>query len=243
MVRSAIRQAVDQDPVFTWRGRDVTRIENLSDIVFAIALGMLVSASAPPADFEGLNAHLASVVPITAGFLVMLSIWNRHFIFFRRYGLADQTIVFWNAILLLVVLFIAYPVRFCFDTLFAFLVGLATDDWSRMAAMDFTFERAGTIMVYFLLGFAGLGGIFAAMYRHALNRADLLDLSPAERALTRQTFWVEIAVIVIAVGAAGAAAFSPAGPFAGASLFLIWPASFLVERIFPLPKDDPAPIA
>ena len=112
MLRETIAQRLDHDPLFKWRGDHVTRIENLSDIVFALALGMLVSATSPPTNFSELGAHLLNIIPVAAGFGLLLNLWNAHFVYFRRYGLADGQTIFLNACLLLVVLFLAYPLRF-----------------------------------------------------------------------------------------------------------------------------------
>ena len=46
---------LDNDPNFRWRGQAVTRIENLSDIVFALALGMLITTADPLRTFDDLQ--------------------------------------------------------------------------------------------------------------------------------------------------------------------------------------------
>jgi hypothetical protein len=58
-----------------------------------------------------------SIIPIAAGFAMLVSIWNDHFLFFRRYALADGVIITLNTALLLLILYIAYPLRFVFDSL------------------------------------------------------------------------------------------------------------------------------
>jgi uncharacterized membrane protein len=40
---------------FRWRGENPTRVEALSDMVFAFALTLLVVSSAPPSSFVDLN--------------------------------------------------------------------------------------------------------------------------------------------------------------------------------------------
>lgn len=123
-IRESLTAHLDHDPLFVWRGQTVTRIENLSDIVFALALGMLVSSSSAPQTFSDLQQFLISIIPVTAAFAVLLSIWNRHFVFFRRYGLADGRVIFLNACMLFVVLFLAYPLRFAFDSFFAYVLAM-----------------------------------------------------------------------------------------------------------------------
>lgn len=117
MIREQIIQSRDHDPHFAWRTTEVLRIENLSDIVFALALGILVSAGSTIRTFSDLTGYLISIIPIAAGFAMLVSIWNDHFLFFRRYALADGRIIVLNTALLLI-LYIAYPLRFVFDSLF-----------------------------------------------------------------------------------------------------------------------------
>ena len=127
MIRGSISKGLDHDPNFRWRGEAVTRIENLSDIVFALAFGMLITAASPPQTMSDLSGFLFSIIPVTAAFAVLIGIWNHHFTFFRRYGVADKRIIFLNSILLFVVLYLAYPLRFAFDSLFAAITGLGGD--------------------------------------------------------------------------------------------------------------------
>lgn len=175
MIRSNLAEQLDDDPHFSWRGKTVTRIENLSDIVFALALGMLVSASSPPQTLTDLQQHMINIIPVAGGFLMMLVIWHAHFTFFRRYGVADGAIVALNAALLLLVLFVAYPLRFIFDNLLAFIIGNGGNDWSRMEAMGVSnYRQAGAIMGYFSVGYATIYLLINRMYGHVLRKSDVL---------------------------------------------------------------------
>ena len=109
MIRAAVKN-LDHDPEFVWRGKDVTRLENLSDIVFALAFGMIVSASSIPQNLQGLNEFLLGSPPVILAFIIMTQFWNQHFVFFRRYGLADRRIVLLNNLLLLSILLIKLPI-------------------------------------------------------------------------------------------------------------------------------------
>lgn len=72
MIRDVAVQHIDHDPDFNWRGKDVTRLENLSDIVFALAFGMIASASAAPATFSALNKYLYGAPPVILAFIIMV---------------------------------------------------------------------------------------------------------------------------------------------------------------------------
>lgn len=238
MLRDKITKQLDHDPHFTWRGHHVTRVENLSDIVFALALGLLVSASTPPATYQELFPHLMNIVPVAAGFAIMAAIWHAHFTFFRRYGVADGTIIVLNTILLLLILFIAEPLRFVFDSFFAFILGQA-GNWTRMEEMGITsYRQAGTILGWFSLGYAMVFGIIHQMYWHALKQADILDLSPVEKQITRRSIWAYRFEVLVASIAGIVAAFTLVGPFAGFLYMLNRPTALIIKRALRLPEQE-----
>ena len=240
MIRDTLVRELDHDPRFRWRGGSVTRIENLSDIVFAIALGMIVSTGSRPETFTQLTGQLVTIVPISAAFAILFLIWNAHYVFFRRYGLADGRIIFLNCVLLLLVLFTAYPLRFIFDSFFGFVWGMASDDWAFMQNAGLTFRTSGIIMGYFAIGYALIFLVISQMYAHALKRAGILDLTAVETAMTRQSVWFFRAEIVIILIVGILAVFTPMRAFAGFLMFLFWPADWLVARIIPVPEEHGA---
>lgn len=239
MIRETVMKELDHDPRFHWRGGSVTRIENLSDIVFALALGMIVSSASPPVTFTQLTDHLVTIIPVTAAFVLLFMIWNAHYVFFRRYGVADGTIIFLNCVLLLLVLFVAYPLRFIFESLYGFIEGLL-GDWSRLEAAEIQYREAGIIMGYFALGYGLVYLVISQMYVHALSKADLLGLTPAERAMTRQSIWIfRVQITVVAVTGI-CAVWTPMQAFSGWLMGLIWPAAMMVDRFVPIPEQEEA---
>lgn len=242
MLREAVNRELDHDPRFAWRGGSVTRIENLSDIVFALALGMIVSSAARPETFGELTYHLLTIIPVTAAFAILFMIWNAHYVFFRRYGVADGRIILLNCLLLLLVLFIAYPLRFIFDGLYGF-VEYMFGDISRLQAAGIGYRESGIIMGYFALGYGLIYLVVSQMYSHALNKADLLLLTKSEIAMTRRSIWTfRVQIIVVAVTGI-CAVWTPMYAFSGWIMGLIWPASMLVGYLIPVPETDDADAA
>ena len=238
MLRDHIARQTDQDPHFHWRGQNVTRIENLSDIVFALAFGMLVSASTPPTTYNELLDHLWLILPVVAGFSILVLIWNAHYVFFRRYGLTNATIVLLNAGLLLLVLFIAYPLRFIFDGLFGYLLGAIAGDWSRMVETGMGFQESSHIIAIFSLGYATVFVFIALMYGYALKKKDILALNPAELALTRRSVWHYWIDVPLGLSVAICALFTPMGPFSACLLALSGLSAFILRMRFPIPEDQ-----
>lgn len=240
MLRETAKTHLDHDPHFLWRGQSVTRIENLSDIVFALALGMLVSSSSAPETFPDLQRFLISIIPVTAGFAMLLLFWNSHFVFFRRFGLADGKIVFLNSALLFVVLYLAYPLRFAFDSFFAFVI-MILGDTTYVDAMRVTYSDSGVIMAYFSAGYAAYSVLLGAMYAHAQSKADALDLTVEERVITRQSTYSFFFSGLLATVIGASAWLTPLNGFAGFFYWIAGPGAWLISSLIKLPKpqDDP----
>lgn len=235
MIRDTIGKALDHDPEFRWRGEAVTRIENLSDIVFALALGMIVLSASVPQTFEELQTFLLSFIPAFASFSLLLQIWHGHFTFFRRFGVADNRIIAYNVALLFFVLFAAYPLRFAFEALFNFAYGFY-DNFERASAMRLDFRRSGLILSYFALGYAAINICFVLMYRHAIKKADLLELSVSERIISRGTLMHYYLMTVVCIITAVVCGLTPANGFGGFILTLNWPIARWVAKKY---KTDP----
>lgn len=236
-MRPSERLFTGQDPYFRWRGHDVTRVEYLSDIVFALAFGMVISNGTEPRTFDELNAFLISAVPVTAAFIFMVTLWNRHYTFFRRYALADGKTMFLNACLLLFVLFIAYPVRLIFDGLFGYILLMAGNE-SYVVQLDISFERAGIIMSYFASALVIIYVILAAMYGHALSRSEQINLSPVERHVTKMQVWLWGSSAIWAAVAGVLAVKSSLGGFAGFLMVFTGVTSGIIRRIMTPKKEE-----
>jgi len=202
------------DPDFEWRGTDVSRIENLSDIVFAIAFGFVVSAATLPRTYSELIAVLVGVLPVAAGFAVLISVWHYHYKFFRRIGSVTPTILWLNGALLFTVLYLAYPLRFSFEGLFAFMMS-ANGDFTRLDQLQVGWERSGHIMGFFAAGYAVLHLVFGGLYAHAARLSPQLSLTAREHALVREDrrFHIWAGILCIFVGVI--AVFTPLNGMAG----------------------------
>lgn len=221
MIRDGLIKGLDHDPNFTWRGESVTRIENLSDIVFALALGMLISTGFPITSFSDLEKFLASIIPVSAGFAIMIFLWHQHFTFFRRYGVADQKIIFLNAVLLFVILYIAYPLRFAFESFYLFIVSSITGDYSEMTEKGLdSFDTSGVILCFFGIGYALVHLIYALMHQHVVKKREPLNLSETELQITKQSIFVNWLMVALSVVMSAVAFFSPLNGLAGFILSL-----------------------
>lgn len=196
---------------------------------------MIISAASIPQTYDDLRSYLISIIPATAAFAVLLGIWHTHFTFFRRYGVADSKIIFLNAVLLFVVLYLAYPLRFAFDSFFAFMMTM-TGDLSRIEMMQLSYERSGNILGFFGLGFMVVHLLYVFMHRHVLRKRELLDLSETEMQITRQSIFYHGGVAVLSILMGSLAYFTRINGFAGFLLALTGLIALWGNRKYPVPK-------
>src|SRR6266481_835973 len=116
-----VEREIGQSPDFRWRSHEISRIEGLSDAVFAFAVTLLVVSLEVPKTFTELASAMRGFGAFAISFVLLFMIWFYQYKFFRRYGLQDTTTVWLNAALLFLVLFYVYPLKF----LFSFLVNVA----------------------------------------------------------------------------------------------------------------------
>src|SRR5690349_8159044 len=102
---------------FRWRGGEIARIEGLSDAVFAFAVTLLVVSLEVPKTFTELAAVMRGFFPFAICFGLLLQVWHEQYRYFRRYNLQDSMSTFLNCVLLFLVLFYVYPLKFLFTYL------------------------------------------------------------------------------------------------------------------------------
>jgi uncharacterized membrane protein len=191
-VTRAVREALAARGVgsrdgFRWRGHEVTRVEGFSDAVFAFAVTLLVVSLEVPKTFGELQDVMRGFLPFAVCFALLLIVWREHYVYFRRYGLQDNVVIWLNAALLFVVLFYVYPLKFVFTLALAPLTGMHTVVTTHAGATERMIEPVEIPRLFVIYG-AGLISIYvliAAMYFHAWRRRALLELSPLEEFDTR----------------------------------------------------------
>ena len=159
--------------------REVSRVEGFSDAVFAFAITLLVVSLEVPKTFEELMAAIRGFPAFAVCFALLFQVWWRHYRFFRSYDLEDGPVIAMTGLLLFVVLFYVYPLKFLWSMFFAqFDPRLVRGDAIRIDQFPALFEIYG-------LGVAAVFGILAAMYGHAYRHRGDLDLTPIEVVDTR----------------------------------------------------------
>jgi uncharacterized membrane protein len=201
------------------RRHEISRLEAFSDAVFAFALTLLVVSLDVPTSYDELIALMAGFVPFAASFALLIWIWYEHNIFFRRYGLQDPVTIALNGVLLFVVLFYVYPLKFLFTAAFSFAVPVLGTRLHVSPA-----EIANLFAIYGA-GFVVLFGMFALLYAHAYRRRDLLELTEIETFDLRAHRGGHLVSAGVGLLAVAVALFAP-GPwpqFSGFVYFLMGP--------------------
>lgn len=172
------RRGLLPEKYFRWRSGEITRLEAFCDVVFGFALTLLVVSLEVPRNYGELMQAVRGFVPFAVCFAQLIIIWRAHYIFSRRYGLEDGYTVFLNVVLLFVVLFYVYPLKFVFTMLFMQLSG-STSYGSLNEA------EASVLMRIYAVGFASVFILFLLLYVHAYKLRGPLKLNPAELQGTR----------------------------------------------------------
>jgi uncharacterized membrane protein len=175
------RSTIPRDWIgFRLRGQEVTRLESFSDAVFGFALTLLVVSLDVPKSFSDLMATMRGFPAFALCFLFLGLLWNGHYKFCRRYGLDDGTARFLTCVMLFLVLFYVYPLKFLFN--FS-VTGLFFNGSSQ--PLSITRSEYSTLLVIYGLGFAAVYLALTLLYLHAWRLRDALGLNDLERFDTR----------------------------------------------------------
>ncbi len=159
------------------RHREVSRLEGFSDAVFGFALTLLVVNLETPTDLADLRNLVGSFLPFGLTFAMVAWIWYQHNLFFRRYGLQDAWTTFLNCLLLFVVLFYVFPLKF----LALALVGPLTMDLAVVPNREVL--RGSMVLTLYSTGGLVIFGTFVLLHIHAWKRRHELELTPVEEVM------------------------------------------------------------
>ena len=182
---------------FRMRGSEVTRLESFADAVFAFALTLIVVSLEVPKTFADLISTMRGFPAFAVCFLMLATIWNTHYKFSRRYGLDDGLTRFLTCLLLFIVLFYVYPLKFLFS------LGMNDMIFGSSGGLQITHRELATLYSIYGFGFAGIYFAFTLLYLHAWRLRDNLDLSELEKLETRyilfRVFFVSVVGLIAAI--------------------------------------------
>jgi uncharacterized membrane protein len=206
---------------FRWRSDEITRIESFSDAVFGFAVTLLVVSLKVPRSYHELIAAMQNFPAFAVCFAILAQIWFAHYRYFRRYALQTPLAVALSCVLLFVLLFYVYPLKFLFVAVFS-------------GAPDMTVHQGRTLYMIFGLGYAAVSTVLWLLYAHAWSHRDTLELNPLERLLTRHSLIDHAAQIAIGMIAVVLALALPVSwlPLAGYFYFAIGVYYWIARTLF-----------
>ena len=198
---------------FRYRGLSGSRIETLTDTIFGFSITLLVISSEVPSTYLELQASMYSFAGFIFCTLLLLSIWNNHKVFYLRYGLQDGRTGILNFLLLFVLLFYIYPLKYLFSYLGTAIyatVKLSMGDTSeglklvlaKLRESGLSLYQWSDIMVRFGFGLFLIYTIFMLMHMNAVNKKKKLGLNRKETYITKtsvQAFLILIMVTLLSI--------------------------------------------
>lgn len=256
-----IERGIGEKGGFRWRSREVSRIEGLSDAIFGFAITLLVVSLDVPRDFTELANRMRGFLAFAISFAMLVWIWFEQHKYFRRYGLQDGVAATLNVILLFVVLFYVYPLKFLFGLLVTLYSGQAVgvrmaDGGFAIGTPDITGQvnpilRADQwpqLMSIYAVGFIAIWLVFVLLTVHAYRKREVLDLNAFEIHDTRRK--MREYLILMAIGVASLALALSGGwrvPMSGWIYALIGPVlgvhGYMTGKKRPNSVVGPAPVA
>lgn len=191
---------MNHEPVdgFRWRSHEITRVEGFSDAVFGFAVTLLIVSLEVPRTSTELLETMRGFGSFVITFFMLASLWYRQFNFHRRYGLEDRVTVVLNLVLLFMVLFFVYPLKFLFGVLLTdprMRQTIATPHGLERVVLP---EHRALIFLIFGAGFSAVMFVFLLLYRHAYKQREALELNEFEIYETQHS--MRLTAIASAIG-------------------------------------------
>jgi uncharacterized membrane protein len=168
----------NKDPRINYRGETSSRLDNLTDAVFGIAITLLIFNLVNPNSFQDLISFTKTLPAFLISITFIILIWNEHLQFSRIYGLEDSLIFKLNVIFIALIIFYVYPLKF-------FTIFLTNFFFSTDIEINISNDQVPFLVIYY--GFVAFALYFLLwfFYKRALKIKDQLNLNSFEIFMTK----------------------------------------------------------
>ncbi len=177
-MRNEVFKNRQHDPRITYRGATASRLDNLTDAVFGIAITLLIFNLANPNSFEDLLTFTKTLPAFLISISFLVLIWKEHLEFSEIYTLNDTRLTILNTIFIALVIFYVYPLRFL--TLFLTNTFFNTD-----IDVSIQGEQVPYLMIYYGFVAFALYFVLYLFYRRADTIKNELNFSKFEAFYTK----------------------------------------------------------
>lgn len=230
-MRALLNRSRHHDPRITYRGDTPSRIDNLTDAVFGIAITLLIFNLSNPNSFADLLTFTKTLPAFIISISFIMLIWYEHLRFSEIYGLDDTRLFVLNTVFNALVIFYVYPLRFL--TLFLTDFFFRTDLHVTIQG-----DQVPSLMMYYgSIAFA-LYVVLFLFYHRAARLREALALNAFEVFYTeshkrRLTIMLAVPLLSITLTALlSGVSFVWASVIGGVTYFLYTPAMMLWYRRF-----------
>jgi uncharacterized membrane protein len=179
------------DPYFRWRGGEISRIEGISDGVFAITITLLIVTASSSESFYNIWLMVRDLPAFFISFIIIIYAWFEHYRFFRRYGLEDGKTVILNSLFLFIIMILAYPLKFLTTFLWHVIIGVDTSSLFSIPDISSTTltEKSQRIymMYFYSISVFGVFSVIFLMHLNAYRLRNKLELDVFETMITKFT--------------------------------------------------------
>ena len=236
--RKLAKKDIVKNPYFEFRGDGSSRTEALSDGIFALAITLLIISTEVPNNFKEIYSFVNELVPFALCMASLIWLWFEHYQFFMRYALENRAIIALNALLMFIILFYVYPLKFLAKLLTLFFPRWLAElfgydqDLSLIFPEMIQLSELPELMVIYGAGLAAIFLTFFLMYWLAYNKRDEMKLSALEvfetkysMIMTGANASLPILSIIIALSGVSNVFF-----WSGMLYFLYWPMGIILSK-------------
>lgn len=177
-MRHQLNTQSNRDPRINYRGASPSRIDNLTDAVFGIAITLLIFNLLNPNSFSDLLTFTKTLPAFLLSIAMLMLIWNEHLKFAEVYALDDVWLTVLNTLFIGLIIFYVYPLRFL--TLFLTNLFFGID-----LSLSIRGAQVPQLMIYFGLLLFAVYFVLFLMHLRAIKIRNKLDLNAFEILYTR----------------------------------------------------------